>query len=81
MCMGKPKHELVETLTTAAADAHEILGGQYNPDVIFWEAMLVSRIKDPGSFLVAIINELGYDRYLEIRNQIGKEGKDLTEAA
>ncbi|MDO8592115.1 MAG: hypothetical protein Q7R60_04360 [bacterium] len=79
--MGKPKYELVEALTTAAADAHEILGGQYNPDVAFWEAMLVSRIKDPGAFLVAIINELGYDRYLEIRNQIAKEEKDFIEAA
>ncbi len=79
--MRKPKYEYIEALTVAAAGAYEILDGQYNPDVVFWEASLVNRIDDPGKFMVAIINELGRDKYLEIRDKIAKKEKDLEEAA
>lgn len=81
MWMRKPKYERAEALVTASAAAYEILGGKYNPDVVFWEAALENRIEDPGKFMVAIVNELGLDNYLKIRNEIAKKGKDLTKAA
>jgi len=79
--MKKLRYEYVEGLTVAAAGAYEILDGQYNPDVVFWEAALENnRVQDPGELIVAIIAECGLQRYLEIRDRIAAE-EVLTKAA
>ncbi len=81
MWMRKPKYEHVEALVTASTGAYEILGGRYNPDVVFWEAMLVNRIQDPGGFMVALINEVGCNQYKKIWNRIAKIEAGLKKAA
>lgn len=68
--MRKPKYEYIEALTVAAAGAHEILDGQVNPDVVFWEASLENGFQKPGELIVALIAECGLEKYLEVRDTI-----------
>lgn len=83
----KPRFELVEALSTAAAKTNVILDKKYglkdefNPDVIIWETMLANRIYEPGKFIVSIIAECGLERYLQMRRAVSSPAQAMPEAA
>ena len=83
----KPRFELIEALSVAAADANVILDKKYdlkdefNPDVILWETMLKNKIYEPGEFIVGIIAECGLERYLQMRRAGSTSSQQIQEAA
>ena len=72
-----PVFEYDKALTTAAAEAHALLGGIYNFDVVLWEAMLLNH-RSPSTLLTA---EGGLAHYLELRRQVEDKVGALTSEA
>jgi hypothetical protein len=66
----KPRYDFEDAAVAAANGAYRLLDGLYDPDVVFWEVLEINKVRNVGGYLAALVNEVGVDGYLAMREQI-----------
>jgi hypothetical protein len=67
----RPRYDFEDAALAAASETYRLLDGAYGPDVVFWEVLEVNnRVRNVGGYLATLINEVGVDGYLAMREQI-----------
>jgi hypothetical protein len=66
----KPRYDFEDAAVAAANGAYHLLDGLYDPDVVFWEVLEINKVRNVGGYLAALVNEVGVDGYLAMRQQI-----------
>jgi hypothetical protein len=68
--VAKPRYDFEDAAVAAANGAYRLLDGAHGPDVVFWEVLEINKVRNVGGYLAALVNEVGVDGYLAMRQQI-----------